>query len=339
MKKLFLFVICNLFFVNLFCAELKAKDVVNESQKMESVEESISYIKKQISVISVPAEKRALYIFLANLQEQLAMFDDAKMNYASAAGISASNAEGMTKKSNEQLVLDAVRCALSSGDYVTADNYLNSAVRNSKNDLIQCYIKLYAQWSSLCRAESKEELLEPIEILKAYSKVSSMEKVKPVILLTLWYVTGENDYAKQITSLFPSSTEAAIVKGDAQLLPTPFWFFVPKLGEVEMGIGSIAEARMADSENKVNDKTSAGKSVKSTDGKTSVVKLQLGLFKTENNAKLLQEELKKKGFESYITTEKRSSGTVYYIVLVNENSQNTMADKLRSSGYECYVVD
>lgn len=327
--------LCLFMFVSLglFAAELKAKDVVKEAEKKESIEESLSYVKNQIAKTTVLSEKRSLYIFLGNMQEQLAYYDDAKKSYASAAGIAAANAEGMQKKSNEQLVLDAVRCALSQGDYETAHAYLNSSIRNSKDNLIQAYTKLYTQWAALCSVESKEDLAEPVEILKAYSKVDSMKELRPAILLTLWYVTGESQYSKEITKSFPKSTEAAIVNGDAQLLPTPFWFFVPKLGEVEQGIGSIV-IQNAEKEEKL-----ASEPKKVIQSSSEIIKLQLGLFRTENNAKLLVEELKSKGFDCYITTEKRSSGTTYYIVLIHENKERTLADKLRSSGYECYIVD
>ena len=327
--------LCLFMFVSLglFAVELKAKDVVKEAEKKESIEESLSYVKNQIAKTTVLSEKRSLYIFLGNMQEQLAYYDDAKKSYASAAGIAAANAEGMQKKSNEQLVLDAVRCALSQGDYETAHAYLNSSIRNSKDNLIQAYTKLYTQWAALCSVESKEDLAEPVEILKAYSKVDSMKELRPAILLTLWYVTGENQYSKEITKSFPKSTEAAIVNGDAQLLPTPFWFFVPKLGEVEQGIGSIV-IQNAEKEEKL-----ASEPKKVIQSSSEIIKLQLGLFRTENNAKLLVEELKSKGFDCYITTEKRSSGTTYYIVLIHENKERTLADKLRSSGYECYIVD
>ena len=317
----------------LFAAELKAKDVVKEAEKKESIDEALSYVKNQIEKTTVLSEKRSLYIFLGNMQEQLAYYDEAKKSYASAAGIAAANAEGMQKKSNEQLVLDAVRCALCQGDYETAHAYLNSSIRNSKDNLIQSYTKLYTQWAALCSVESKEDLAEPVEILKAYSKVDSMKELRPTILLTLWYVTGEKQYSSEITKSFPKSTEAAIVNGDVQLLPTPFWFFVPKLGEVEQGIGSIV-IQNAESEKKL-----ASEPKKVIQSSSEIIKLQLGLFRTEKNAKLLVEELKSKGFDSYVTTEKRSSGTTYYIVLIHENKERTLADKLRSSGYECYVVD
>ncbi|MCR4736131.1 MAG: SPOR domain-containing protein [Treponema sp.] len=348
MKKSFItfLIIFNVFTFHFF-AQVKAKDVAHEAGQKASVDESLTYIKSQIEKISVAAEKRAVYILLGSLQEQMSLYDDARKSYAQAAGITAGNAEGMPKKNNEQLVLDAVRCALSCGDYKTANSYLNSAVRNSSDEKILAYVKLYAQWSSLCRAENVEELNEPLEMLKAYLKINSMKPVYPVILLTLWYVTGEETYSSQLLKDFADSTEAGIVKGDIQLLPTPFWFFVPKSGVAVQGSGTfsgVSELVKNDTASEAAEKTENGKNVEmkeksSEESLPKFKKWQLGLFRTESNANLLSEELKKKGFESYITTETRASGTTYYIVIVNEDSKGTIADRLRSAGYDCYPVE
>ena len=326
-KKLFLIALFFLSFSLIF-AQTKAKDIKTQAVRKSTVEESVAYVKDQIKGLSLATEKRAAYVFLASLQEQLSLYGDAQKSYATAAGIAAGDAEDMPKKTNEQLVIDAVRCALCCGDYPTADSYLNSAVRNSKDAGIQSYIKLYTQWSALCRAENVDDLNEPLELLKAYLKVQSMSPVHPVILLTLWYVTGDKSWSAQIVKNYPASTEAAIVNGDVQLLPTPFWFFVPKSGVAEQGTGTFKED--------ISVEPAAAQTVASTPNKNT--KWQLGLFKTESNAKLLCEEVKQKGFNAYVTNETRSSGTTYFIVLVKDDGTGT-ADKLRSAGYDCYPVE
>ncbi len=333
MKKIISFVILVNLFFTLSAAELTAKFVTAEAAKKESLEESLSYLNSQVSKMNLAAEKRATYVFIASLQEQMALYDQAQKSYAQAASIAAGDAEGMPKKSNEEIVLDAVRCALSSGDYMTADSYLNSAVRNTKNEKIQSYIKLYTQWSALCRAEKVEEIQEPLVMLQAYLKLDSMECLHPAIYLTLWYLTGDKNYSQQISSKYPKSPEAAIVKGDVQLLPTPFWFFVPKSGEAEQGTGSYADTSSSAGSSTI------GASSTQVAASDKITKWQLGLFRTQSNAKLLVDELKSKGFEAYITSETRSSGTTYYIVLVNEDKSGNMADKLRNAGYDCYAVD
>lgn len=333
MKKIVVFLAVFFAVQSLFSAELTAKFVTVEAGKKDTVEESIDYLKSNVKSISNPAEKRAVYIFLASLLEQMSLFDEAQKYYAMAAGISATDAQGMPKKTNEQIVLDAVRCALSSGDFATADSYLNSAVRNSKNETVQAYIKLYSQWSELCKADSASEINEPILMLQAYAKMDSMECVRSSIFLTLWYLTGDRNYASEIEKRYPLSVEAAIVKGDVQLLPTPFWFFVPKTGEAEQGTGTFTVTENDSEDDIINQNAVEDESAAKT------TKWQLGLFKTESNAKLLLDEVMKKGFDAFITSEKRASGTTYYIVLVREDKTGNVADRLRSAGYDCYAVD
>ena len=338
MKKIISFLILvNLFFC-LSAAELTARFVTGEAAKKDSLEESLSYLKDQVAKMNLPAEKRATYVFIATLEEQMALYDQAQKSYAQAASIAAGDAEGMPKKSNEEIVLDAIRCALSSGDYMTADSYLNSAVRNTRNQKIQAYIKLYTQWSALCRAEKVDDIQEPLVMLQAYLKLDSMECLRPAIYLTLWYLTGDKSYSQQLASKYPKSPEAAIVKGDVQLLPTPFWFFVPKSGEAEQGTGSYADTSSSSgTSSSAANETSSSQGQSSASSKTT--KWQLGLFKTQSNVKLLVDELKSKGFEAYTTSETRASGTTYHIVLVNEDKSGNMADKLRNAGYDCYAVD
>lgn len=331
MKKIISLVAALFLCASIFAADLTASFVTSEAAKKDTVEESVAYLKTQISKMTVAAEKRAAYIFLASLQEQMAYYDDAQKSYTQAAAIAAGDAPGMPKKTNEQIVLDAVRCALSSGDYATADSYLNSAVRNSKNQTVQAYIKLYSQWSALCKADDVADIQEPVVMLQAYLKVDSMNAVKPAVLLTLWYVTGDTAYSQQITKLYPKSIEASIVKGDAQLLPTPFWFFVPKSGEAEQGTGTIVIPE--------EPKQTASQTTTASVAPAKFTKWQLGLFRTESNAKLLADEVKAKGFDAYITTETRASGTTYFIVLVREDKTGNVADRLRSSGYDCYGVE
>ena len=343
MKKSRLSLAVLFFSAGFLFAEPTAKSVTSEAAKQQSVDESIIYLKNQVGRISEPSQKRAVYIFMASLQEQMAFYNDAQVSYAQAASIAAPDAEGFPKKSNEQLVLDAVRCALSAGDSDTADTYLNSAVRNSKNPKIRAYIKLYTQWSKLCRADTPEDLQEPVLILQSYLKNESMNYVYPAVLLTLWYLTGEKSYAVQIQGTYPKSMEAAVVNGDAQLLPTPFWFFVPKKGEAEQGTGTYAPVELPkDEQNADANGAISLPGVNTTSASTSKAKasckLQVGFFGSQKNAQSLCDELKKKDFSPYITTETRASGTTYYLVLIDDMDGN-LADKLRSNGYECYVIE
>ena len=363
MKKIIATLIFSALALSSFSQELTAKKLADEAVAKKSPEKALAYISAEINKITVPSEKRAAYTFLGSLQESMSKYADAQKSYATAAGIAGGNADGMPKKASERLVVDAIRCALSAGDYENAENYLNSAVRNSKNPEIQAYIKLYEQWSSLCKAETVSDTIEPIAMLKAYLEISSLSAIKPSVLLTLWYFTGDSKYSVSLNSEFPKSSEAGIVNGRIQIYPAPFWYFTPRKSNVSVvPVESVPETASVSADIQIEKVKTVGKEeissaeTKKTQEKTAVPpvssdqietsettsekpsKQQLGLFRDKNNAQNFVNRLKDKGFTAYINEETRSSGTIYYSVLVNENKDGSMGEILKSAGFECYPI-
>lgn len=338
MKKYTVFL---LLFVAPLCAfsqELTARNIADAAIATESPQAAVSYIQSQLEAVSAPAEKRALYSFLGMIQESLALYDDAKDSYVAAAGISAGDAAGMPKKSSEVLVLDAVRCALSAGDGELALQFLNSAVRNAKSEKIQARIKLYEQWAALSRAEDVNGLDEPVAMLKAYADMPSMESVNPSVLLTLWYVTGEAEFGERLVQKYPGSAEAGIVTGDVQIMPSPFWYFVPRRKIAATQTASDAKKNTPGAErNSAEKNSSSGSSAKSS-ASEHPVKQQLGLFRDKSNADAFVDRLKEKHFNGYVQEETRKDGSVYYVVFVDEDSSGSMSLQLKSAGFECYPV-
>ena len=283
------------------------------------------------------AEKRAVFAFLAAVLEQQGQYSEAQKYYAQAAstqGSSKNVLEGVPNKNSEELVVDAVRCALCAGDYASADSYLNSTVRNSKSQEILAYVKLYEQWSALCKAKKESDTKESIAMLKTYSTLDSMKNVRPSVLLTLWHLTGEVQFSENLKKNYPKSMEAAIVKGEVQTLPTPFWYFVPRNGVDLPEIGGLYTADIA-AESSPAPKT---EKTEKSDKSEKIIRQQLGLFREEANAKALAERVRAKGFKAEIASETRPSGTKYYIVVVNENAKGTIGEELRTAGFECYPL-
>lgn len=313
-----------------------AKSAALAAASKDTLEQAVNYLKKTVPSLNTPADRRSGYAFLAGVLEQSGNFQEALTFYVKAAAIAAGDAEGMEKKSSEQLVLDAVRCALSGGDWATAQNYLNSSVRNSTNPSIVSYIKLYEQWALLCKAQKADEISETIAMLKTYSSLDSMKAVHPQVLLTLWHITGEETYAIRLKKNFPKSLEAAVVKGEIQVLPAPFWYFVPRKSD---SIPEVAGAKNTGDEGTVKAKQEKGTEKKGELSTTEkILRQQLGLFREKGNAERLVSNLKQKGFEACITEEVRPSGTKYYLVVVDENKAGTMGNELRNAGFECYPL-
>ncbi|WP_294431572.1 SPOR domain-containing protein [uncultured Treponema sp.] len=347
-KTLFLSIVLVLSFNSALSAQTKslsAKSLIDAASKKSSVSDSVAYLKKNAESLTVNAEKRAVYAILAAILEQQGQYAEAQKTYAKAASIQGSaesGVAGVPNKNSEELAVDAVRCALCAGDYASADSYLNSSVRNSKDEKIRAFVKLYEQWSILCKAKNTADTKESIAMLKTYSTLDSMKSVRPSVLLTLWHLTGESQFSENLKKNYPKSMEAAIVKGEVQTLPTPFWYFVPRNGvdlpEISENLpvesGSVASASKESAESA----KPAPKAEKPASKSEKIVRQQLGLFREEANAMALVDRVKAKGFKAEITTEVRPSGTKYFIVVVNENSKGTVGEELRTAGFECYPV-
>lgn len=324
---------------------LNAKTLIDTAAKKTSVGETIAYLKKNADSVSVSTEKRAVYAFLAAILEQQGLYAEAQKTYAKAAGIQGSASSvvaGVPNKNSEELVIDAVRCSLCAGDYATAESYLNSAVRNSKDVNIQAYVKLYEQWSQLCKANNADDTKESIAMLKTYSTLDSMKTVRSSVLLTLWHLTGETKFSEQLKQNYPKSMEAAIVKGEIQTLPTPFWYFVPRNGvdlpEISGAVTVVPETAAPSVAAPEKEKTPSSGQAKESKESEKIIRQQLGLFREEANAKALVDRVGAKGFRAEIATETRPSGTKYYLVVVKENEKGTIGEELRTAGFECYPL-
>ena len=296
-----------------------ANKLILEAAQKASVAESISHLSKNIPSLKTDADKKAAFSILGAMQEQAGKYEDAKQSYAAGAALA-----GATN--SERLVIAAVRCALNAGDFESAQSFLASSVKNSKDAGIVALVKLYGQWAVLCKANNVGETEQAVATLKSFVDDKTMESVQPSVLLTLWHVTGSSAYSSKLKSQFPQSPEAKIVKGEVSMLPTPFWFFMPR---TESALPDIAEIPA--------EKPPAAPEKPMASGE-KVVREQLGLFRDVSNANALVQKAKEKGFDAKIVSETRPSGNVYYIVVVDEDEGRTVGKKLRTAGFECYPV-
>ena len=336
MKKLLLAFFVCVSSVSLFAQNKKSAEIIKrEALKQETVLDSIDYLKRNLDFADTAADTRSLLYYTGTLQEQLGLYTDAGNSYAKAAGIAAHDASNMPKVTSEQLVLNAVRANLCAGNWETADSYLNSAVRNSKNETVSATVKLYSVWSALCKASSVPgaDISDSVELLKAYSSMQSMKSVKAQVLFTLWHLTSARVYAEELNREFPLSPESSVANGKSQIMRVPFWYFVPK----ENSASSSQNRYVENSE--VPAKESSVQSEIPLSQKHPGKKQQLGLFKKKENADDCIRKAKQKGFDAYCYTETRSSGTTYFIVAVDENSSMTMGQKLKNAGIDCYTIE
>ena len=318
-------------------SQVASQIIQNAVEKSSSDNSSLPAIIQEVEKAASTADasnQRSLYTFLGSLTEQLGDYGTAAAWYAKAAGISAAPAPNTPVFTSEELVLAAVRCSLSCGESQKAEGYL-AFLENSTNEKTKAYVGLYKMWSTLSTVSSHQQLSEPVATLQSYATMASMKWVRSSVYLTLWYITGNAEWSSKLQKEYPESAEAAIVTGAAKLLPTPFWFFLPR---TEIADNSAAENTVV-SEKQATGTSSGGMLSANTTAESHViVRQQVGFFRNKENAENLVTRLSEAGFKSDITQEKRASGTSYFVVTVPEDAQKTMGLKLKTAGFECYPV-
>ena len=323
-------------------SQVASQIIQNAVEKSSSDNSSLPAIIQEVEKAASTADasnQRSLYTFLGSLTEQLGDYGSAAAWYAKAAGISAAPAPNTPVFTSEELVLAAVRCSLSCGESQKAEGYL-AFLENSTNEKTKAYVGLYKMWSTLSTVSSNQQLSEPVATLQSYATMASMKWVRSSVYLTLWYITGNAEWSSKLQKEYPESAEAAIVTGAAKLLPTPFWFFLPR---TEIADNSAAENTVV-SEKQATGTSSSGNhsggmiSANTTAESHVIVRQQVGFFRNKENAENLVTRLSEAGFKSDITQEKRASGTSYFVVTVPEDAQKTMGLKLKTAGFECYPV-
>lgn len=357
-------ILCFLVCFSTYCfSQENIKSVVKTESTQENIEDTIKSVKLQLSKATQNQEKLALYEKLAVLSEFSGLYPEAVDSYQKASKLATSD--------SESYVFKAVRCALSSGDTVKADSLLSSISEKTRNTENASKLKLYALWSWLSKCDTYDDTFEPVTILKSYVDMPTMSTQKSSILYTLWYVTQDNVYADRIKSECKNSSEYSIIMGDAQLMPSPFWYFIPKNTNTEKSTtveknkttnvtensSVLANKEVAESVDKVSSKagkesvsessnveiTLNSKEVASSDEitketKTTLLYYQLGFFSSYENAKRLVDRVLAKNIKAEIIQEKRESGNTYYAVIVKNDSSSDIGDVIRNNGFECCPV-
>jgi hypothetical protein len=268
----------------------------------------ISELDKAAEGAETLSDRRSILVVLGSMQERAGHYRDAARSYEIAAGIAALAAPGMPRVLADRLVIDAVRCRLSVGDYEIAESHLSSAVKNSGDPAIQAYIKLYTAWCLLSKAQTDGDLAAAVALLEAYAKDSALEVVRPAALLTLWYIDSTDARRDALASRYPNSPEAAIAQGKANILPSPFWFFL----------------RQGSPRNQTPTPSAEGQNP--PPGSRPL--LQLGFFRNRGNAEAFVSQLKKDGFEASILTQNRNGQDFFVVTMVD--SGDTL-DRLRAA--------
>lgn len=305
-----------------------------ENKTGESIAAAFS---SKCASIQNPHDKRQLLFFFADYEERAGYFESAAAHYEAAAGIA---------PVDYNLCLDAARCFMYVNDSEKAAPLVQRTLLESFEPEVLCRARFY----SACIQLSQGDTDGAFSLLRAYTANASFEPFYPQMLFILWYAADDSAAKNRLLSGYPDSIEAALVRGEANVSPQAFWYFMPA-GEkrVSSRMGSSASS-FGDSTTVAGGTAAAARpsgaaaqpspaaSGASPDPTTNGIWQQTGFFKNRVNAEALAEELSKAGFRVFIRQEKRESGTTYFSVLIPEDESGSTALRLKDKGFESYLV-
>jgi len=269
-------------------------------------------------------EKKEVNVFLADYATKCGVFDDAGRFYVEAFNI----ARALEEQDAKKYLIKAIRVFIIGGNieegYIAYGKLVS--MREAKPSKYDKEAELYIQYLQIAEMiSSSVQDIEPIiKKLKTYANDASFKEFKLSILLTLWFIANDIEAEKFILKEYPSSIEAMVIKGDAFILPSTFWYLLPK--------NSFTLNSSTFSEQTTREQVTASATI-------SIPRAyQIGFFKVKEHAEKQQKNLRERGFDVEIKEEKRAKNTVYYAVFVLEREGGRTGLRLKDAGFESFPI-
>ncbi len=316
------------------------QQVLDSSFALKDQNAVIASLVSLSAQLSAVADKKAVFSVLADYEERLGLTVEAAKHFNDAALADPSARD-------DALLLDSARCALSSNDVARADGLVRAVLLTCFDEKILLRARVYAAWILLSAGDTKNAL----PLFRTYSRNPVFIEFTPALLFTLWWTDSDQDARSRLLSSFPLSPEAAIIRGEMSLSPSPFWYLMGRNDGLVTAFAREGNAAVsASAANTPDVKSSAAAQAAaptavpsapvppSPEASAGKVWQQVGFFKNREYADELVAQLKKQGFQPIIRNETRPSGTVYLSVLVPEDASRSVGPKLKDAGFESFLL-
>ena len=256
----------------------------------------------------------------------LAQLRELSGNFGSASEAWIAASETDDSKSADAL-LEASRCLIAVGETERSSDLIRKILATSPGGAVETRAKLLGAYADAFRREAGA-----LQRLKAFALDPAYEKEKPTVLFLIARLFGDKNARDQLVSEFPTSPEALTLAGKSVFIASlPLWLLPQDRDALAATLVEKKDADAAPAKN-VEPATAVRKSVVASE---SVI-LQVGLFKTEKNARSLAARLASKGFTPSVAARK-VSGVDYWVVTVAPGTsiQDTTM-RLKDAGFESF---
>lgn len=315
--------------------------ILESSLSAGSLDEVAGSLGAQAAAEKTASGKKTILTFLASLEERSGMLLPAAKHYSEASWSDPAARD-------YSLLLDAARCYLAANELSQASSLVQTVLLSAFDEQLLVRARCLAAWIQLAEGNEKDASA----LMLSYADNPAFSDWAPALLFTLYW-SGLRPSAKDaILSSWPVSPEAAVLRGEAGVSPVSFWYLMNRSpSSVALFNSQAAPAETAGPPETVsapssssnaatasaNSAASASSAVQAGES-SGLVWQQTGFFKNREYAEDLIKKLKSHGFEPIVRPVTRPSGTVYYSVLVPEDSSFNTAAKLKNAGFESSLV-
>jgi hypothetical protein len=281
-----------------------------------------------------PADRRGVLVRLAWLYRLAG-------NIEAAAEAWTAGAYADPAARDDQALLEAALSYITLGEFEKADANIRPVFISGRDPELVRRARYIGAQIELFRTGQSQAL---------YSLLESPEFLdyRPPIYYTFWRVYGDSLYRARLLEEFPSSPEAAIVRGEdaaagravVSAVPYALWFFFPGRDQVTLsapvsGPAAVVTAPVTAPPAQPIPAPSAPIQAPASGGPRTI---QTGLFSREGNARNMAERLRTAGFVPEVSA-RTVNGASYWAVSVppGDDPGNTTM-RLKDAGFEAFPV-
>jgi len=301
-----------------------------------SIASSIDLLMKNTPDLVAGAAKMRAWIALATLYELAGQSESAALAWSEAAFAEPARRDDMA-------LIESARCLTAVGETDRALADIRTVLLTGRDPLALKKARLWAGYIAAFSGVS-----DAASLLSTFAADPDYTDERPAILFVGNRVLGRAEDASILRKDYPTTPEArilaAVAKKRVDVALTPQWLFAdarPVL-KPETPVPELVGIQQATPITPPSADIPSGQAKPPApvpaSAESSAKSLQVGLFKSEQNAQNLAERLEAKKFVS--TVSKRTVGeTIYWVVTVDPGaSVRDMTMKLKDAGFESFPL-
>jgi hypothetical protein len=330
-----------LFFVLAFSAQLFAAEGEGKPKTDLSVSDELARLTTDAYAYPSGSKRRDALAELALLRELSGDLEGASSAWADAAFAAG---EGR----DDTALLEAARCLIAIGEIDRAFADLRTVLITGRDKVAISRARYLGAQLSAFRGDE-----DAVATLSAFVDDDEYADRRATTLYLLWLLTSDGSFRDRLVTDHPKSPEATLAsapeRASVSISQTPLWLFFPARGELPQSnaapLPKVAASPVAPA---VPPSTAsaaappatppASLSAPDTAEPSRPIALQIGLFRREENAKVLMKKLDTAGFKAE-TTRRVVGSDEYYAVTVSGGSKpDETALRLKDAGFESFPL-